>query len=230
MLAPTERPQRAGEQEVLLRRRLVLLRHPLGGLDHDRRGGVCRVVAADGLAVRGQALGLGDGVEVAALVALDVDDHERLEPGAEPGRGPANPLGHGPDPPPFAGQQGDDAVGLTQLVGAQDDGLVDSRERSSTFSNTRSTARYAHGMAFTLQGSLLDLADTMTLGALHGGLTRRDLGDGAWVDVRPGWLAGADVLLETLLHDVPWRAERRQGRPITIRPTCSSKRRASIRS
>ena len=65
-------------------------------------------------------------------------------------------------------------------------------------------------MAFTLQGSLLDLADEMTLGPLPTGLTRRDLGDGAWVDVRPGWLAGADTLLEMLLHDVPWRAERRQ--------------------
>ncbi len=65
-------------------------------------------------------------------------------------------------------------------------------------------------MAFTLQGSLLDLADEMTLGGLDRGLTRTDLGEGAWVDERPGWLAGADTLLEALLHDVPWRAERRQ--------------------
>lgn len=65
-------------------------------------------------------------------------------------------------------------------------------------------------MAFTLQGSLLDLADEMTLGGLDRGLTRTGLGEGAWVDERPGWLAGADTLLEALLHDVPWRAERRQ--------------------
>lgn len=65
-------------------------------------------------------------------------------------------------------------------------------------------------MAFTLQGSLLDLADEMTLGGLDRRLTRTDLGEGAWVDERPGWLAGADTLLEALLHDVPWRAERRQ--------------------
>ncbi len=65
-------------------------------------------------------------------------------------------------------------------------------------------------MAFTLQGSLLDLADEMTLGGLDRGLTRTDLGEGAWVDERPGWLAGADTLLEALLDDVPWRSERRQ--------------------
>jgi alkylated DNA repair dioxygenase AlkB len=66
------------------------------------------------------------------------------------------------------------------------------------------------GMAFTLQGSLLDLGDEMALGDLAAGLTRQTLSAGAWVDVRPGWLAGGDALVEALLHDVPWRAERRQ--------------------
>src|SRR6476469_805213 len=66
------------------------------------------------------------------------------------------------------------------------------------------------GMAFTLQGSLLDLAEETSLGEVSAGLTRRALTAGAWVDVRPGWLAGADPLLETLLHEVPWRAERRR--------------------
>jgi alkylated DNA repair dioxygenase AlkB len=65
-------------------------------------------------------------------------------------------------------------------------------------------------MAFTLQGSLLDLAEETSLGDLSPGLVRRPLTVGAWVDVRPGWLAGADALLEALLHEVPWRAERRQ--------------------
>jgi alkylated DNA repair dioxygenase AlkB len=32
---------------------------------------------------------------------------------------------------------------------------------------------------------------------------------GAWVDVRRDWLAGADDVLERLVADVPWRAERR---------------------
>ena len=65
-------------------------------------------------------------------------------------------------------------------------------------------------MAFTLQGSLLDLAEETNLGPLGRDLRRTELGDGAWIDVRPGWMAGADALLEVLLHDVPWRAERRQ--------------------
>ena len=39
---------------------------------------------------------------------------------------------------------------------------------------------------------------------------RRPLSDGAWIDIRSGWLAGADELLSELLTAVPWRAERRQ--------------------
>ena len=34
--------------------------------------------------------------------------------------------------------------------------------------------------------------------------------DGAWLDLRPGWVIGADALFERLLETVPWRAERRQ--------------------
>ena len=39
---------------------------------------------------------------------------------------------------------------------------------------------------------------------------RRSLGKGAWLDIRSGWLTGADDLLNELLTTVPWRAERRQ--------------------
>jgi alkylated DNA repair dioxygenase AlkB len=42
------------------------------------------------------------------------------------------------------------------------------------------------------------------------GLQRRSLTRGAWVDVCRGWLPQADEVFETLVHDVPWRAERRQ--------------------
>ncbi len=65
-------------------------------------------------------------------------------------------------------------------------------------------------MSMVLQSSLLELADTMTLGDLGSSLERRPLTRGAWVDLRSGWLAGGDTLLQALLHDVPWRAERRQ--------------------
>ena len=38
---------------------------------------------------------------------------------------------------------------------------------------------------------------------------RRHLGDGAWIDVRSGWLEDADTLFEELAEVIPWRAERR---------------------
>ena len=41
-------------------------------------------------------------------------------------------------------------------------------------------------------------------------MTRRHLTHGAWLDVRPGWLTAGDRLLEDLVHEVPWQAERRQ--------------------
>ena len=42
------------------------------------------------------------------------------------------------------------------------------------------------------------------------GVRRTVLGDGAWIDVLPGWLTGADALFRRLADEVPWRAERRQ--------------------
>jgi alkylated DNA repair dioxygenase AlkB len=39
---------------------------------------------------------------------------------------------------------------------------------------------------------------------------RRTLGHGAWIDIRSGWLTGADEMLGELLQMIPWRAERRQ--------------------
>ncbi|MDX3633267.1 alpha-ketoglutarate-dependent dioxygenase AlkB [Streptomyces europaeiscabiei] len=64
-------------------------------------------------------------------------------------------------------------------------------------------------MAMHLQGSLFDQSDDLRLGSLDG-LRRRELGAGAWVDVLPGWLCGADALFTRLAGEVPWKAERRQ--------------------
>jgi alkylated DNA repair dioxygenase AlkB len=64
-------------------------------------------------------------------------------------------------------------------------------------------------MIATLQCSLLDLTDEPGLGPLGRSVQRRELAHGAWVDLRPGWLAGADELFSRLSRDVPWRAERR---------------------
>lgn len=64
-------------------------------------------------------------------------------------------------------------------------------------------------MATHLQGSLFDQTDELRLGPLRG-LRRTVLGAGAWIDVLPGWLTGADALFERLAAEVPWRAERRK--------------------
>jgi alkylated DNA repair dioxygenase AlkB len=64
-------------------------------------------------------------------------------------------------------------------------------------------------MSLPLQASLLDGAESVGLRPL-GGVRRDELGRGAWVDVLPGWLTGADLLFERLASGVPWRAERRQ--------------------
>jgi len=42
------------------------------------------------------------------------------------------------------------------------------------------------------------------------GLQRTELTRGAWVDVCRGWLPSADDVFDSLVRDVPWRAERRQ--------------------
>jgi alkylated DNA repair dioxygenase AlkB len=61
------------------------------------------------------------------------------------------------------------------------------------------------------QGSLLDCWDDGT-GPRELGPTvqRTALSDGAWIDTRPGWMAGADALFERLSETVPWRAESRR--------------------
>lgn len=64
-------------------------------------------------------------------------------------------------------------------------------------------------MGADLQGSLLDAFEDPGLGSLDG-VQRTVLGRGAWIDVLPGWLSGADQVYERLAHDVPWQAERRQ--------------------
>src|SRR3954449_4984306 len=65
-------------------------------------------------------------------------------------------------------------------------------------------------MSAALQPSLLDLTDDIALGPLGGTVSRQPLSAGAWLDVRRGWLSGADALFDTLLAEVPWRAEERE--------------------
>ena len=53
-------------------------------------------------------------------------------------------------------------------------------------------------VAIPVQESLFALSD------------RRQLSDGAWLDVRPGWLSDGTELVSELQAAVPWRAERRR--------------------
>jgi alkylated DNA repair dioxygenase AlkB len=64
-------------------------------------------------------------------------------------------------------------------------------------------------MPAALQGSLFDAVEEDGLGSLAD-IRRTTLCGGAWIDVRPGWLTGADALFERLAGHVPWHAERRQ--------------------
>ncbi|MEO6144434.1 MAG: alpha-ketoglutarate-dependent dioxygenase AlkB [Dermatophilaceae bacterium] len=64
-------------------------------------------------------------------------------------------------------------------------------------------------MTVALQGSLLDTVDEVGLRTLGPAIRRTTLARGAWVDLRPGWLTGADELFSRLARDVPWHAERR---------------------
>jgi alkylated DNA repair dioxygenase AlkB len=64
-------------------------------------------------------------------------------------------------------------------------------------------------MTSVFQGSLLDLSGEAGPGPLGESVVRTDLGRGAWVDRRPGWIGGADTLFERLAETVPWREERR---------------------
>jgi alkylated DNA repair dioxygenase AlkB len=63
--------------------------------------------------------------------------------------------------------------------------------------------------ALAFQASLLDCAPSVEVGVLGPAVERRRLSDGAWIDLRPRWISGADTLFERLHNCVPWHAERR---------------------
>ncbi|MGH3456633.1 alpha-ketoglutarate-dependent dioxygenase AlkB [Aeromicrobium sp.] len=65
-------------------------------------------------------------------------------------------------------------------------------------------------MTSYFQGSLFDGDAGPEVAELGDTVRRTELSRGAWVDVRPGWLTGADALFLRLQADVPWRAEQRE--------------------
>ena len=68
-------------------------------------------------------------------------------------------------------------------------------------------------MTVDFQTSLFDAVGAgaaPSIEPLAGSVLRHHLDRGAWVDVRPGWVRGADELFARLVREVPWYAERRQ--------------------
>ncbi len=65
-------------------------------------------------------------------------------------------------------------------------------------------------MTSAFQRSLFDAAQESGPGPLGSAVRRTTLTDGAWLDLAPGWLRGADAVFERLASAVPWRAERRR--------------------
>jgi alkylated DNA repair dioxygenase AlkB len=64
-------------------------------------------------------------------------------------------------------------------------------------------------MSVAFQASLLDCGDEVSVAPLGSSVRRTPLDHGAWIDVRPRWIRGADTLFDRLLEVVPWHAERR---------------------
>ncbi len=65
-------------------------------------------------------------------------------------------------------------------------------------------------MTLAHQPSMWDLAEEASLTPLAGRVQRHLLSRGAWVDHLPGWITGSESVLEVLLGDIGWRADRRQ--------------------
>jgi len=51
--------------------------------------------------------------------------------------------------------------------------------------------------------------EAVSIGPLRG-VRRTHLGSGAWIDLLPGWVSGADELFTRLVREIPWRAESRE--------------------
>lgn len=75
----------------------------------------------------------------------------------------------------------------------------------------------------TWQPSLLDQQSSPTGDPTFAGARRRFLADGAWLDLVPGWVSGADELFEQLLSAGRWTTrERRMFDRMVVEPRLST--------
>ena len=76
----------------------------------------------------------------------------------------------------------------------------------------RGPAAYRTHVRYTepvLQDTLFSAGEHVVLRPVAEGMVRTALGQGAWLDFRPGWVGGAGELFAKLERTVPWKAERR---------------------
>ena len=62
-------------------------------------------------------------------------------------------------------------------------------------------------MSFVVQPSLFGSAGELGIAELGAAVERRPLSDGAWIDLRPGFVTAADELFDALVGGVPWHEE-----------------------
>ena len=72
-------------------------------------------------------------------------------------------------------------------------------------------------MSLVVQPSLFGSVETLGVAELGDAVERRPLSDGAWVDLRPGFITAADELFDALASAVPWREERMHMYDSTVR-------------
>jgi alkylated DNA repair dioxygenase AlkB len=63
-------------------------------------------------------------------------------------------------------------------------------------------------VSLIVQPSLFGSSGSLGIAELGSAVERRSLSDGAWVDLRPGFVTAADELFDALAATVPWREER----------------------
>jgi alkylated DNA repair dioxygenase AlkB len=72
-------------------------------------------------------------------------------------------------------------------------------------------------MSFVVQPSLFGSFGELGVADLGDAVERRTLSDGAWVDLRPGFVTAADELFDVLADAVPWHEERMHIYDSTVR-------------
>jgi alkylated DNA repair dioxygenase AlkB len=72
-------------------------------------------------------------------------------------------------------------------------------------------------VSLVVQPSLFGSSGELGLAALGDAVERRELSDGAWLDVRTGFITAADELFDALATTVPWHEERMHMYDTTVR-------------